>query len=232
MKSYVFHVHIRGEKDVWRRVELLETQTLKALHDIIQEAFDFGDDHLYSFYMSGKPWDKKTEYRAPDPDFDQLSDDLNTTPNNYEAFEDLTPEQIEVLLNQQSLETGIPVDVLRGMWESFQDDLHQFQEEDTRRTDRIRLSQLDLNLRKKFLYLFDYGAEWKFDIQLVQIHQTAEPADAFPRITDSEGDAPLQYAFEGTVAYADDEDEEETMEQLRFIETDDLLDDDEFESEV
>lgn len=33
--------------------------TLEELHWIIQEAFDFDNDHLYSFFMDGKPWSHK-----------------------------------------------------------------------------------------------------------------------------------------------------------------------------
>jgi Plasmid pRiA4b ORF-3-like protein len=55
--------------EVWREVELRADQTLADLGELIPEAFGFDDDHLWSFFLSGKPWDRASEYaRAPDPD--------------------------------------------------------------------------------------------------------------------------------------------------------------------
>ena len=50
MKTYIFKVKVWYDKRTYRIVELSENQTLKNLHDIIQEAFDFDDDHEYDFY--------------------------------------------------------------------------------------------------------------------------------------------------------------------------------------
>src|SRR4051812_42210888 len=36
--------------------------TLHDLHLAIQDAFDWDDDHQYSFYMSGRAWDQASEY--------------------------------------------------------------------------------------------------------------------------------------------------------------------------
>ena len=40
-----------------------DNQTLHSLHLAIQDAFEFDNDHLYSFFMSGKAWDQSTEYK-------------------------------------------------------------------------------------------------------------------------------------------------------------------------
>jgi hypothetical protein len=53
------------KKRVWRTIEIRGSQTLHHLHQAIQGAFGWDDDHLYSFYMSGEPWDPETEYSAP-----------------------------------------------------------------------------------------------------------------------------------------------------------------------
>ena len=37
---------------------LLKTKTMEDLHLAIQQAYGWYDDHLYSFFMSGKAWDK------------------------------------------------------------------------------------------------------------------------------------------------------------------------------
>jgi hypothetical protein len=50
---------------VWRDIEVLETQTLVTLHKAIQRAFLWYDDHLYSFFLSGKEWDEDSEYTKP-----------------------------------------------------------------------------------------------------------------------------------------------------------------------
>ena len=40
-------------------------QTLEDLHLAIQQAFGWYDDHLYSFFMSGKAWDSNYEIGCP-----------------------------------------------------------------------------------------------------------------------------------------------------------------------
>ena len=73
--SYVFRVRILGgfyappgAASIWREVELAADQTLAELGERIPAAFEFDDDHLWSFFLSGKPWDRASEYaRLPDP---------------------------------------------------------------------------------------------------------------------------------------------------------------------
>lgn len=50
--NYTFKVML--EKSVWRKIKLSYKHTLEDLHLCIQEAFDFDNDHLYSFFMDGK----------------------------------------------------------------------------------------------------------------------------------------------------------------------------------
>jgi hypothetical protein len=57
-----------GEPGIWREVELAADQTLAELGEAIPVAFGFDDDHLWSFFLSGKPWDRASEYaRLTDP---------------------------------------------------------------------------------------------------------------------------------------------------------------------
>ena len=51
--------------DLWRDIELAEDQNLEDLHLAIQQAYGWYDDHLYSFYMSGKAWDSSSEIGCP-----------------------------------------------------------------------------------------------------------------------------------------------------------------------
>jgi hypothetical protein len=49
----------RGTSRKWiRAIELPKSATLYALHDAIQNAIDFDDDHMYEFYV-GKRWNKR-----------------------------------------------------------------------------------------------------------------------------------------------------------------------------
>jgi hypothetical protein len=72
----IFRVRILGgfyappdASGVWREVEVRADQTLADLGGLIPPAFGFDDDHLWSFFLSGKPWDRASEYaRVPDPD--------------------------------------------------------------------------------------------------------------------------------------------------------------------
>jgi len=48
----------------WRTIQLSEAHTLLDLHHLIQQAFDFDDDHLYAFYMNGKKF-SKDYYNSP-----------------------------------------------------------------------------------------------------------------------------------------------------------------------
>ena len=66
---YTFRVRIlRGfyapehARDLWREIEIAANQTLGALGEAIPLAFGFDDPHLWAFFLSGKLWDRATEY--------------------------------------------------------------------------------------------------------------------------------------------------------------------------
>ncbi len=62
---YRLQVKLAWQKSIWRRIELRGDQTLHDLHLAIQRAFDWDNDHLYAFFLSGKAWDQSTEYASP-----------------------------------------------------------------------------------------------------------------------------------------------------------------------
>jgi hypothetical protein len=71
MPTYVFRVRILGgyyapprAPSIWREVELAGEQTLAELGERIPAAFGFDDDLLWSFFLSGKPWDRPASTRA------------------------------------------------------------------------------------------------------------------------------------------------------------------------
>ncbi len=62
---YRFQVKLAWNKRTWRRIELRGDQTLDDLHEAIQAAFGWDNDHLYAFFLSGKAWDGRTSYESP-----------------------------------------------------------------------------------------------------------------------------------------------------------------------
>jgi hypothetical protein len=58
---------------------------------------------------------------------------------------------------------------------------------------QVQIGDLSLRMKQKFLYLFDYGDEHRFDVQLVGVNPEAAKKDRYPRIVESHGKAPRQY---------------------------------------
>lgn len=52
---------------VWRDIEVSDNQTLITLHRAIQRAFQWDDDHLYSFFMSGREWGSQDSMSYSEP---------------------------------------------------------------------------------------------------------------------------------------------------------------------
>ena len=126
--TYTFKVSLT--RGIWRKIELAAKHSLDDLHTAIQEAFDFNNDHLYSFFMDNKKW----------------SYDRYTSPNDEEG-----PFADEVALGELQLFTG-----------------------------------------KTFLYLFDYGDEWEFRVEMEEISSN-KPLPLKPQIVSQKGEAPPQY---------------------------------------
>lgn len=61
MKVYCIKAALFYRKRIYRNIEILENQTLADLHNSIFEAFDRYDEHLYSFFLTGKAI-KNTNY--------------------------------------------------------------------------------------------------------------------------------------------------------------------------
>jgi hypothetical protein len=73
--TYTFRVRILGGvyaptdgRQIWRELELTGEHTLGDLGEAIPLAFGFDDPHLWSFFLSGKPWDRTSEYPLPGDD--------------------------------------------------------------------------------------------------------------------------------------------------------------------
>ncbi|MGD2207559.1 MAG: hypothetical protein PVH17_12360 [Anaerolineae bacterium] len=123
--------YLRDSK-VWREIEIAGDQTLDDLHYAIQKAVNFDADHLYSFFLSNRAWDRSTEYSSPHADGPSAT--------------------------------------------------------------RVKIEDLRLRMKQRFLYLFDYGDEHQFEVQLVGTNLDA-PKDAYPKVVARHGKAPDQYAW-------------------------------------
>ena len=59
-KVYVFKVALENAKKIWRNIAIRGGQTLHDFHDIIYDAFDRDDEHLYSFHFPTIPSKSRT----------------------------------------------------------------------------------------------------------------------------------------------------------------------------
>ncbi|MDC3417434.1 plasmid pRiA4b ORF-3 family protein [Aquibacillus salsiterrae] len=122
---------VKLHQSCWRVLELSSSHTLLDVHNLIQMAFNFDDDHLYAFYMDGKKFSKH-HYIAP-----------------------------------------------MGSEGPY--------------VDEVKIGDMNLYEEQSFLYLFDFGDEWEFDIQVEKIIEGEEVPN--PRIKDEYGKAPNQYSW-------------------------------------
>lgn len=66
MSAFTFRASLVGWPGVSRTIAVRSDQTLEHLHNALQAAFEWDDDHLYSFWLSGKFWDRaESEYSTP-----------------------------------------------------------------------------------------------------------------------------------------------------------------------
>lgn len=65
-------------------------------------------------------------------------------------------------------------------------------EEEGPHVDEARIGELGLVKGQTFLYLFDYGDEWRFSVSLETI-QPDKPHPKKPRIVETKGKSPEQY---------------------------------------
>lgn len=72
---YTFHVCLSHDPKISRKIQMDAHHTLQALHRMIQKAYNFDDDHLYRFFMDGKPW-SKLSYSDPRGGEDPFADEI------------------------------------------------------------------------------------------------------------------------------------------------------------
>jgi hypothetical protein len=178
---------------VWRKIEMRADQTLEELHLAIQAAYDWDADHLYSFFMSGKAWDESTEYRLPEG-YTPWGDPVDDEEDEEEDVE-LTPEEREQAL--RTLFGGGEGMTVAEMEASVEEFWTEYLEEEAAsgpgNVQTTTIEDLDLKPEQEFMYLFDYGDEWRFKVQVHVASEDADPDAAYPRLAESVGEAPPQY---------------------------------------
>jgi len=153
-QAYRFKVSYRRADDVWFIIETSFKHTLDDLHAAIIDAADFDDDHRHAFYLSGRAWDKRTEYGH----------------------------------------------------------------EDARHSSGMQIGKLRLRLKQRFLYLFDFGDQHEFDVQLIET-SPEPPCEQYPRIVAQHGNMPPQYPnWDGESEVAGDEVEEDKFDAPNQLE--------------
>ena len=131
-RTIIFKVILKYRKGIWRKIELKAEQTLEDLHDLIQDALGWDDNHLYSFFMDNKFYSKEDmEY---------------TRPSNPEG----------------------------------------------RKTADIKAGVFGFKKGQKFAYLFDFGDEHRFEIEVVNFG-TVQKGKKYPVLLESKGKSPEQY---------------------------------------
>jgi hypothetical protein len=197
MQSYIFHISLKGGGRVWRKIELRADQTLHDLHMAIQDAFEWDNDHMYAFFMSGKAWDETSEYRLPEnytPWGEFIEADEDDEDDELEPPE-LTPEEREAQLRRFfGPDSGLTLAEMEAkftaFWESFWAQEAAAGPGNALSTD---LAALNLQPNQEFLYLFDFGDEHRFKVRVSALNESADPVGDYPRVVESVGKSPRQY---------------------------------------
>lgn len=64
--TYVLEAELLDHPGVARTLRMPGERTLVDLHELLREAFEWHDDHLYSFWLSGRFWNgEETERTSP-----------------------------------------------------------------------------------------------------------------------------------------------------------------------
>lgn len=235
MKTYTFHVNLEGAGRVWRKIEMRGDQTLEELHFAIQDAYGWDADHMYSFFMSGRAWDGSTEYTLPegtDPwgldlddeeeedeqigdeeagiDEEDMAEELDAMAGELVQL-GITPERLQeglAILEDDSLSPEKKLARVGPLAEALMGFIGDLGEPDSPSDVQVTmLDGLDLEVAKKFLYLFDYGDEHRFRVRVHAINPDAAEGD-YPRIVESVGEAPEQYP-----SWDEEEDSDEDAEE-------------------
>jgi hypothetical protein len=176
--------------------------------------------------MSGKAWDTDSEYSLPegaDPWGEMIEDGEET--DQAEEVQDLQAEDgaVEGEAEQPApapaspfdeatlhalLGEDVSLDDLQARGQAMMEQLFGDEDEVERDVRETTLESLALKPKQEFLYLFDYGDEWRFRVRVQAVNAKAPDDVEYPRLVESTGDAPPQYDY-GEEAEEDFEEDEE-----------------------
>lgn len=143
MKNYILKVILTCyDPKIWREIEISEDANLDNFHLAIQKAFNFYNDHLYSFFMDNKKWHSDEEYTTREAESEA----------KYKAG--------------------------GARFKGF--------------TDEKQLKNLNLQPKRKFIYLYDFGDNLDFTIEVKNLVEANEKLKN-PKIIKENGIAPDQY---------------------------------------
>ena len=198
--------------EVRRSIELRQDQTLVDLHEGIQAAFGWLDDHIYSFWLDGEFWGSPaTEYTAPV----EVEDDVATA---------------DVVLSRLGLKQGAKVAYVFDFGDNWRVSLrldariddegvnyprvvagegdappqYPAPDEDVATAD-VPVGELGLNPGAEIAYVFDFGDSWRVSLRLTETARGEETR--YPRVVAAQGEAPPQYP-DADADEDEDEDEE------------------------
>ena len=184
MKTYFFKVKLSYAKRIWRKIEIPGRLTLDNLHSGIQGAFGFASDHPYSFFMSGKAWDNRSDFEYYSPELSEDPFDPRKQAKEEKQFLRMENE-FRHTLDERNIEPHEATEMLTFFHELMPKPRLKLP------ASKVRIETLNLKPKQKFLYLFDYGDEWHFEVEFLKEGTTEN--FFFWHIVDSRGKAPEQY---------------------------------------
>jgi hypothetical protein len=125
--EYVLDAKLVDHRGVRRELAVAGSETLDDLHHLLRGAFEWDDDHLYSFWLNGEFWsDPTAEYTSPieaEPGAqtaDVALDELGLEPGQEIGYIFDFGDQWRVLLRIEEIRPsrGTPARVLRSMGEA------------------------------------------------------------------------------------------------------------------
>ena len=152
MEVYTFKVALDSDKKIYRVIEICGNQTLFSFHELIFDAFDRDEEHLYSFYLTRKP--------------------IKSVNRRYDFTE---------YTNSEAAEEGYSYSRDHQMHDSYS----------------TNIEQLELNIKDKLYYLFDFGDSWWHEITFLSINDlNIKTNKNYPKIIKKVGESPAQYYFD------------------------------------
>ena len=202
MDIMTFRVSFPNRPEIWRRLQLDAAQTLADLHTAILQSFSWESEHLYAFFLSGKPWDPLSEYGLPEEAYLQPLDELQIDDDDASidlrvegdsdplaAFGGFSDDELEDLIAEAAASMSITVSEVRALLEAPVEETAE-----NRDVRQARLGDLGLSPGDTFLHIYDFDREWRFYVQL-EARSASGSAQNLPRVLERVGEAPSQYAI-------------------------------------